>query len=462
MFSEVAIKVTTVSKCYQIYDQARDRLKQSILFRMQRLVGRLPKNYYREFWALKDVSFEVKKGETIGIIGSNGSGKSTLLQIICGTVSPSSGIVQTNGRVAALLELGAGFNPEFTGRENAFLNAAILGFSRDSMEDKMAQVLSFSELGEFLDQPVRTYSSGMYARLAFSIAVHVDPEILIVDETLAVGDARFVAKCMRRINDIKDQGATILFVSHDVASVRTLCDRAIWLDKGCIVEQGDVFPVTGRYMAFLFKDEQTPEKAIRDEIVAQQKTTSSDRRAMPAQEQTSVVNVAEENTATTVVSTPTPPEEKLDSRPVTHWGSHKGIILSASVRDKQGVRKEVHPWESEIEVVIDVCIPSHIPRDYLSVAFSIKNLKGTDLIVSTTYDFEKKRLPVAECFSVCFRLINPLVTGKYLLVAAVENRQDLVIHYYEYLEGAHYFSSLSNRRFFGLFQPPIAQHIWIK
>jgi lipopolysaccharide transport system ATP-binding protein len=302
----------------------------------------------------------------------------------------------------------------------------------------------------------------MYARLAFSIAIHVDPEILIVDETLAVGDARFVAKCMRRINDMRDQGATILFVSHDVASVRTLCDRAIWLDNGRIVEQGDVFPITGRYMAFLFKDEQTPEDALRDEIAGQRKTTSSDSSAIPTQEQTSVEIVAEENAATTAVSTPTKPEERLDSRPVIHWGSHKGIILSASVRDKHGIRKDVHPWDSEIEIAIDVCIPSNISRDYLSVAFSIKDLKGTDLIVSTTYDFKKKRLPEAENFSVAFRLINSLVTGKYLLVAAVENRQNLVIHYYEYLEGAQYFSSLSDKRLFGLFQPSIERHILVK
>lgn len=462
MSSEIAIKVENLSKSYYIYEQPRDRLKQFILPRLQRLVGRVPKSYYREFWALKDVSFEVKRGETVGIIGRNGSGKSTLLEIICGTVSPTFGIVQARGRIAALLELGAGFNTEFTGRENALINAAILGFSREGMEARMADVLAFSELEEFLDQPVKTYSSGMYARLGFSIAVHVDPEILIVDETLAVGDARFVVKCMRRINDIKDQGATILFVSHDVATVRTLCERAIWLDRGRVVEQGDVFLVTGRYMEFLFKDEQSPEDGLREEIAAQQQTTWWESRDMPMQEQTPAMNVAEEKGATAVASIATTSDETLDSRPVTHWGSHKGIILSASVRDKHGVRKDVYPWDTEIEVVIDVCVPSHISRDYLSVAFLIKDLKGTDLIVSTTYDSGKKRLPEAERFSVSFRLINSLVTGKYLLVAAVENRQNFVTHYYEYLEGAHYFSALSDVRFFGLFQPSIEQHILVK
>ena len=258
MSSDISIKVENLSKCYQIYDKPRDRLLQ--------MLSRGRKQYFREFWALRGVSFEIKKGETVGIIGRNGSGKSTLLQMVCGTLSPTDGIVITQGRVAALLELGAGFNTEFTGRENVLLNAAILGFPSEEILAKMDQIAAFSELGEFLEQPVKTYSSGMFVRLAFSIAIHVDPAILIVDEALAVGDARFQAKCMRRIKDIKDQGTTILFVSHDVASVRTLCERAIWLDNGQVFDQGDVFPVTGRYMEFMFKDEQTAADSLRKKL----------------------------------------------------------------------------------------------------------------------------------------------------------------------------------------------------
>lgn len=462
MSSDIAIKVENLSKCYQIYGQPHDRLKQSLYPRLQRLAGKQPKQYFREFWALRDVSFEIKKGETVGIIGRNGSGKSTLLQMICGTVSPTVGIAQAHGRVAALLELGAGFNPEFTGRENVLLNAAILGFSRKDMEDRMAQVLDFSELGEFLDQPVKTYSSGMYARLAFSIAIHVDPEILIVDEALAVGDARFVAKCMRRINDIKNQGTSILFVSHDVGSVRTLCDRAVWLDKGHMVEQGNVFPVTGRYMEFMFKDEQTLEDTLRDEITAQKETTLQESEALLIQEQLLVMNRVGEQAAAISGSSKAIPEVMLDSRPVTHWGSHKGTILSASVRDVNGIRRDVYSLGSDIEIFIDVRVPAEISREHLSVAFSIKDLKGTDLIVSTTHDFKSDSLPEAEFFSVSFRLKNYLLTGKYLLVAAVENRQHHGIHYYEYVEGAHYFSSLSDDRLFGLFQPPVEQYVLVK
>ncbi|WP_095078291.1 ABC transporter ATP-binding protein [Pseudomonas sp. Irchel s3h17] len=436
MSSDFSIKVENLSKCYHIYDKPRDRLMQ--------MLARGKKQFSREFWALRDVSFSVARGETVGIIGRNGSGKSTLLQMICGTVSPTSGAVQTRGRVAALLELGAGFNAEFTGRENVFLNAAILGVQQEEMEARMEKVLAFSELGDFLDQPVKTYSSGMYARLAFSIAIHVDPEILIVDEALAVGDARFVAKCMRRIKDIQEKGATILFVSHDVGSVRTLCERAIWLDKGHMVEQGDVFPVTGQYMEFMFKDEEAEEDTLREEI---------------AQGASVSVTPTESASATAILEES---QVALDARPVMHWGSHKGMILSAAVRDEHGVRKDVHAWEEVLDVVIEVYVPLDISREHLSVAFSIKDLKGTDLIVSTTHDFEYRHLPDEERFSVTFRLINPLVTGKYLLAAAVENRQHRDIHYYEYLEGAHYFSSLSNERFFGLFQPPIEQQVLVK
>ena len=439
MSSDYSIQVKNLSKCYHIYEKPRDRLIEMLTLGHKKLS--------REFWALQSTSFSISRGETVGIIGRNGSGKSTLLQMICGTVSPSTGTVTTNGRVAALLELGAGFNTEFTGRENVFLNAAILGFSHDSIKERMTEVLEFSELGDFLDQPVKTYSSGMYARLAFSIAIHVDPEILIVDEALAVGDSRFVAKCMRRIKEIQKRGATILFVSHDVGSVRTLCDRAIWLDKGRLVEDGDVFPITGKYMAFMFKDEESEEKTLRDQITASNNT-----------------EISRDATKKTIEANPinSPASEyghELDARPVTHWGSRKGVILGASICDEQGVRRDVIAWGQPMEVIIDLSIPLDIPRENLSIAFSIKDLKGSDLIVSATHDQEKSLLPDQENFIVCFRMTNSLVTGKYLLVAAVENRIHRDIHYYEYFEGAHYFSTLAEEQFFGLFQPRIQQLI---
>ena len=230
--TDIAISVKNLSKCFQIYETPRDRLKQFVLPRLQRFAGKTPKQHYREFWALKDVSFEIKKGETVGIVGRNGSGKSTLLQIICGTLTPTSGSVETRGRVAALLELGSGFNPEFTGRENVYMNAAVLGLSQQEIDQRFDDIVAFADIGDFIEQPVKTYSSGMMVRLAFAVAINVDPEILIVDEALSVGDELFQRKCFSRIEAIRASGATILFVSHSGAQIVQFCNRAVLLDAG--------------------------------------------------------------------------------------------------------------------------------------------------------------------------------------------------------------------------------------
>lgn len=230
--NNIAIRVNNLSKCYHIYDRPQDRLKQSIVPKLRSLVGRNPGRYFREFWALNNVSFEVGRGETVGIIGRNGSGKSTLLQMICGTLEPTTGSVETNGRVAALLELGAGFNPEFTGRENVYMNATVLGLTQDEIHARFNEIAAFADIGDFIEQPVKHYSSGMYARLAFAVAINVDPSILIVDEALAVGDEPFQRKCFARIEEIKRGGGTILFVSHSTEAIVNLCDRAVLLYKG--------------------------------------------------------------------------------------------------------------------------------------------------------------------------------------------------------------------------------------
>lgn len=455
---EVAIRVSCLSKRYEIYTNPRDRLKQFVLPWLQRSVGLPPSQYFREFWALSDVSFEVRRGETVGIIGRNGSGKSTVLQIICGTLSPTSGNITTHGRIAALLELGSGFNPEFTGRENVYMNASVLGLTKDEINARFDEIAAFADIGEFIEQPVKTYSSGMYARLAFSIAIHVDPEILIVDEALAVGDSRFVAKCMRRIKNIQERGASILFVSHEVGSVRTLCERAIWLDKGRLIEKGDVFPVTGRFTEFMFKDEKSEQDTLHDELnVSNQESLLKEGGLFNCEQAASDLNTA--GILSVPANIPTYFSVALDARPVTHWGSHKGIILAAAIRDEWGAQKDVFLWGESLNILVELNVPQNIARERLSVAFSIKDLKGTDLIVSTTHDFGRRRLPDDAHFSVSFKLTNPLVTGKYLLVVAIEDRQHHDIHYYEYVEGAHYFASLSNERFFGLFQPSIEQQI---
>lgn len=247
MSSEVAIRVENLAKCYHIYDQPRDRLKQFMLPRLQKAVGMQPRHYCREFWAVKDVSFEVKKGETVGILGFNGAGKSTLLQMICGTLNPTHGHVQANGKISALLELGAGFNPEFTGRENVFLSCALYGMNQAEISERFKDIADFAGIGDFIDQPVKHYSSGMFARLAFSAAVHVNPTVLIVDEALSVGDMAFQEKSITRMKELRDSGTSILFVSHSISAVRNFCDRAIWLDNGQVRALGERLKICDEY-----------------------------------------------------------------------------------------------------------------------------------------------------------------------------------------------------------------------
>ncbi|WP_027186511.1 ABC transporter ATP-binding protein [Desulfovibrio inopinatus] len=255
MSSDVVIAVENLSKCYQIYDQPRDRLKQFIYPRIQHAL-RLPvKQYYREFWALHDVSFTIKKGETLGVVGRNGSGKSTLLQMICGTLNPTHGQVHTQGRIAALLELGSGFNLEFTGRENVYMNATLLGLNTHEVDERFDDIVAFADIGDFVDQPVKTYSSGMFVRLAFAVIAHVDADILVIDEALAVGDVFFTQKCMRFLRDFMETG-TVLFVSHDTASVKNLCNSALWLDKGNAIQYGAPKDICESYLQVMYEEQQ--------------------------------------------------------------------------------------------------------------------------------------------------------------------------------------------------------------
>lgn len=245
MSSENAIEIRNVSKCYQIYEKPHERL-------MQMLLGRTGRTYFKEFWALRDISFTIPRGRVYGILGKNGAGKSTLLQIICGTLSPTTGEVRINGKVAALLELGSGFNPEFTGIENIYMNAQLLGLERHEVDAKLDQIVAFADIGDHVHQPVKTYSSGMFARLAFSVAIHVEPDILIVDETLSVGDAWFQHKSMARMRKLMESGCTVLFVSHSIDAVRALCDHAIWIESGMVKMEGGVTDVTNSYMNDVF------------------------------------------------------------------------------------------------------------------------------------------------------------------------------------------------------------------
>ena len=252
MSSELAVRITNISKCYPIYDTPQNRLKQFVWPRLQHMTGVPVKRYYQEFWALQDVSFEVKKGETVGIIGRNGSGKSTLLQIVCGVLTQTSGEIEKVGRVGALLELGSGFNPEFSGRENVYLNGAILGLKKADIDARFDDIVNFADIGAFVDQPIKSYSSGMVVRLAFAVQSQMDPDILIVDEALAVGDAKFQAKCFDRLKQLKQRGTSILLVTHSSEQIVTHCNRAALLDAGKLQMIGDPRDVVNRYVDLLF------------------------------------------------------------------------------------------------------------------------------------------------------------------------------------------------------------------
>lgn len=276
--NEYSIRVNGLGKRYEIYATPRDRLKQFVVPSLQRFVCLPPKQYYREFWALQDISFEIQKGEAFGVVGRNGSGKSTLLQLITGTLSPSVGSVETRGRVAALLELGSGFNPEFTGRENVYLNAMLLGMTHDEVDARFDKIAAFADIGSYLDQPVKTYSSGMLVRLAFAVQVQIDPDILIVDEALAVGDALFQKRCFSRIEKLLSDGVTLLFVSHDQESVRTLTHRSILLRGGREVTMGSSSQVLLAYRKLLHEEE----SAYFAGLVSAQQEASLSAKAEPA------------------------------------------------------------------------------------------------------------------------------------------------------------------------------------
>ncbi|MNB79810.1 Teichoic acids export ATP-binding protein TagH [compost metagenome] len=239
---DVVIKAENLSKAYKLYNKPADRVKEVVSFSL--------KSYHTEFKALKGVSFQVGKGECLGIIGKNGSGKSTLLKMITGVLTPSSGTLSINGKISALLELGAGFNPDFTGLENVYLNGTIMGLTKEQVNDRLQDILDFADIGEFINQPVKSYSSGMFVRLAFSVAINTDPEILIIDEALSVGDLRFQQKCYRKIDEMK-KTKTVLFVTHDLSVINKYCDRVLWINEGELIDEGDPKTISKKYQAFM-------------------------------------------------------------------------------------------------------------------------------------------------------------------------------------------------------------------
>ncbi|MBX3357824.1 MAG: ABC transporter ATP-binding protein [Phycisphaeraceae bacterium] len=365
---EPAISVRRSGKRYLIYDKPRDRLKHA-------LFGRV-KTFHRPFWALRDVSFDVRPGEAVGIVGRNGSGKSTLLQIIAGTLTPTEGEVAVRGRVAALLELGSGFNPEFTGRENVYLQGAILGIPRREIHRRFDSIADFADIGEFIDQPVKHYSSGMHARLAFSVAVSVDPDILIVDEVLAVGDLGFQQKCIARMRKLLDSGVTLLFVSHGADSVKSLCQRAVFLEAGRMVQFGHAGEVVDRYIA------QT--RTLTNEEASRQMTSLPD--AVPFE---------------------TGPKGSL------RYGSGHAQIERVRVLSEDGDPVSTYVFGETI--VVETAVRALADIDRLDVSFGVRDSAGVDLTGSGT-TAEGVWLPPmrsGERFTVTFKFRNMLRSGNY-------------------------------------------------
>ena len=329
------ISVKDVEKTFRMYRHPQDRLKQMILPRLK--IGKKETEYYDKFVALKGINITLGRGETVGIVGRNGSGKSTLLQIICGTLQPTAGEVRVNGRIAALLELGAGFNPEFTGRENVYLNGAIIGLTREEIDSKFEQIARFADIGEFMDQPTKSYSSGMYVRLAFSVAIHADPDILIVDEALSVGDEAFQRKCFARIEDIQLRGATILFVSHSAQAVIELCDRAILLDAGEVLLTGTPKKVVGQYQRLLNLTGDSA-REMRDSIIKMGLNSATDKVITPdgaqAEKQQDTKN--NENNEVSQLDDPSWFDPSLISSSTVTYDQQGAEIINPQIRNREG------------------------------------------------------------------------------------------------------------------------------
>jgi lipopolysaccharide transport system ATP-binding protein len=413
MSSEITIKVEGLSKCYQIYDQPRDRLKQFVMPKLQCLVGQPSKNYYREFWALKSIDFEVKKGEAVGIIGRNGSGKSTLLQIITGTLTPTTGNVMTHGRIAALLELGSGFNPDFSGRENVYLNGVLLGLTRGQIDERFDAIASFADIGDHMEQPVKTYSSGMLVRLAFAVQVQVEPDILIVDEALAVGDWLFQKRCFQRIEKLIADGTTLLFVSHDQESVRTLTNRALLLSNGVTKALGVSSEVVLEYRKLLHEEE----------AAYFSKLTPNTSPQIPIEEVASVQLI---------------PAAEQSDRPIPDsrssqlsFGDGHVKIVNVQILDAHG--DECSLFYPGDVLNIRVTCRASAPAERLNVAVRLRNKEGVKIYSWGTLNqdmahrheneseplFWERRFDANDSFVVDFRFDCPLGVNLYEVQAAV-------------------------------------------
>jgi lipopolysaccharide transport system ATP-binding protein len=367
-----AVEFAGVSKSYSIYSQPGDRLKELVTFQR--------KKFHRDFWALRDLSFEIKRGETFCIVGQNGSGKSTLLQMVAGILQPSEGTVSVDGRVSALLELGAGFNPEFSGRDNVYLNGSILGLSTKQIDERYKDIEEFAEIGDFIHQPVKTYSSGMVVRLAFAVAINVDPEVLLVDEALAVGDLYFRHRCMRKVHELRSRGITILFVSHSAGDVKAIGDRAMWLDQGRIVDIGDTDRIVGKYLAAMV-DKDTQYLSLKAS------------KPRPALVETKMVRPVE------VIET----IPNIDHR----HGDGRAEVIGIAVVDADG-----HPLgllQPESKIIVRISVRANEDVSMPIVGFMMRNHLGIDFAGTNTSreEYELPPMRASDIYTVDFHLDLP-------------------------------------------------------
>lgn len=372
---EVVVHVDAVSKRYEMYETPRDRMKQFVLPRIRKALGIREREYFREFWALRDVAFDVRRGESVGILGRNGSGKSTLLQIVTGTLAPTQGRALVKGRVAALLELGSGFNPEFTGRENVYLNAALLGFSREEVDQKFDAIAAFADIGDHLDQPVKTYSSGMLVRLAFAVQVQVEPDILIVDEALAVGDALFQKRCFQRIEKLVSGGMSLLFVSHDQESIRTLTNRCLLLSNGRQLDWGPSSSVVLNYRRLLHEEEAAYFTSITEMLKGEAGNASP--ACAPAE-------------AEQADGSPAPAGGTMANSDRLTFGDGGVRVVSVTTHNGQG--EGVNVFYPGDRLRIRVLCESQVTTDKLSVGVRIRNKEGVKLYSWGTLNQDMQRL----------------------------------------------------------------------
>lgn len=402
MSYEYTIEVNHLGKCYEIYDKPSDRLKQMLM--------RGRRQYYKEFWALKDVSFKVKRGETIGIIGRNGSGKSTLLQMICGTLNPTEGEVKVNGRVAALLELGAGFNPEFSGIENVYMAASLYGLAKAEVDQRLEAIITFADIGNHIRQPVKTYSSGMYVRLAFAVIAHVDADILVVDEALAVGDAVFTQKCMRFIRTFRETG-TLIFVSHDMGSVLNLCETAVWLHAGEIMQLGPARHISERYLQFTLQEVYGQEAQLQ----VLEKRADALRLREPAVQDSQSPEV-DYQTLLTV-------ENNLGD--ANGWRSGAGEIVSVRMHAQDGnvEGRNILKGGEIVKIIIEATAYEEMNRPILG--FLVRDRLGQDLFGENTLpltDLQPLFLRAGERITAEFTFRLPMLpNGDYSVMTSLAN-----------------------------------------